>query len=340
MVHYSPQLDKKVLDRLDNAIAICDTEFILHPGFPEFTTRYFTRPLNNFLMIISAVEEDLQTAAEFFPEASERVAHARALIKSLIDTEHCEINAAYAERSLSVHGQIMRTVDGLRTNHRICVLTNCSRTIESISRLRKDKRKEARGISCLRMSSQTNKPMVAQWHDPDSYAAKMVGCRTTNDTESSNSSTGTPSLKSAKDNIREVVLTYRTTGEKALHINQKDKLSAFVRSLLTDNIREHSIALYLDVKQRVVNYMLLSIGVSRQVYMCPKMVFKGALAVGADAVVLIHNHPSGAKTPSKADIDVAKYFKEFEKIVNIPVLEHLILTEEGLHPYFKNGSMT
>jgi DNA repair protein RadC len=74
--------------------------------------------------------------------------------------------------------------------------------------------------------------------------------------------------------------------------------------------------------------------------MCPRIVFQGALAVGADAVVLIHNHPAGSRTPSKADIDVAKYFKEFERIVAIPVLEHLILTEEGLHPYFKNGSVT
>ena len=161
----------------------------------------------------------------------------------------------------------------------------------------------------------------------------MVGFRISSDLNLSKSSTGTPSLKLADKYIREVNISYRTTVQKTLHISEKRLLAAFVRSLLSDNIREHSIALFLDKNGNVVHYTLLSIGITDQVYMPRDAVFQRAFAVGADAIVLVHNHPSGTRTPSKADISVAKIFDMTATILGKPILENLIFTEDGLHPY-------
>lgn len=327
MANYSPLLDERVLDRLDNAYAICDTEFLLHPGFPDFVMRYFTRPFSSCLVLLSGVLEDIERTAYCFPETAGRVSLAKRLISSLADSEYCETNATFADRRLSVHGQIMRAVDCLRINHRICVLTNCSRTIESVSRLRKEQRKEARGVSCLRMSNRTNMPMVAWWHDSDKHAASMIGARTTEIVEPKDRSTGKPKLKSAEFYIREAIVQYKTTGHKKILSSQKEAIAVFVRSVMLDNSREHMIALYVDGAGYIMNYSVIAIGQANQVHFHPREIYQAGQIVGAVSIILVHNHPSGNLVPSPADINCIKLFDEAAKSSLIPVIDHMIVTD-------------
>ena len=63
-------------------------------------------------------------------------------------------------------------------------------------------------------------------------------------------------------------------------------------------------------------------------------VVKRALELGATAVILVHNHPSGDPTPSRADIDMTKLIVDAARPFNIAVHDHIIVGREG-HASFR-----
>ncbi len=67
----------------------------------------------------------------------------------------------------------------------------------------------------------------------------------------------------------------------------------------------------------------------------PREVIKRALELGASAIILVHNHPSGDPNPSQADIDITKQIIDAAKGVNVKVHDHLIIAD-GTHYSFKS----
>lgn len=57
----------------------------------------------------------------------------------------------------------------------------------------------------------------------------------------------------------------------------------------------------------------------------PREVFREAVATGASAIVLMHNHPSGDSTPSEADIKVTRDMIRAGQLMKIEVLDHVIM---------------
>lgn len=68
-----------------------------------------------------------------------------------------------------------------------------------------------------------------------------------------------------------------------------------------------------------------------------RLILKKALENNASSIVLCHNHPSGNTQPSDADIQITKKLKEAGKIMEIPVLDHLIVTENGYFSFTDEG---
>lgn len=62
---------------------------------------------------------------------------------------------------------------------------------------------------------------------------------------------------------------------------------------------------------------------------------KRALELGATALIIVHNHPSGDPTPSKADIDMTRQVAEAESKLRITVHDHIIIGRTG-HASFKS----
>ena len=69
----------------------------------------------------------------------------------------------------------------------------------------------------------------------------------------------------------------------------------------------------------------------------PKLIFAAALKANASSVILAHNHPSGNVQPSQADIQLTKKIKEGGKFLDLPVLDHLIITTEGYYSFADEG---
>jgi len=93
--------------------------------------------------------------------------------------------------------------------------------------------------------------------------------------------------------------------------------------------REHFVALMLDAKNGIIGIHTVSVGTLFCAVVSPREVFKAAILSNAASVIVAHNHPSGDVTPSPEDIQVTRILQEAGKILDIEVLDHVIVGEEG-----------
>jgi len=110
-------------------------------------------------------------------------------------------------------------------------------------------------------------------------------------------------------------------------IKGPNDVADFVRSVLTDNSREHCVALYLDGAHQVVSYSIISIGTANMSVVHPREVFQRAILAGAISIIIAHNHPSGVLTPSDEDHKVTQRLKDAGEILGIKLLDHLIVSD-------------
>jgi DNA repair protein RadC len=61
----------------------------------------------------------------------------------------------------------------------------------------------------------------------------------------------------------------------------------------------------------------------------PREVVRRALELSATALILVHNHPSGDPTPSRADIDMTKMIIDAAKPLGIAIHDHIIIGKDG-----------
>ncbi len=95
--------------------------------------------------------------------------------------------------------------------------------------------------------------------------------------------------------------------------------------------------LYLNYSNKVIAKSQLSKGGITGTVVDIRIVFKIALEQNATSIILSHNHPSGKLQPSDADIIITKKIKMAGQQSDIPVLDHLIITEKGFYSFNDNG---
>jgi DNA repair protein RadC len=71
----------------------------------------------------------------------------------------------------------------------------------------------------------------------------------------------------------------------------------------------------------------------------PKVVFATALKAKATKIILSHNHPTGNLQPSKEDIALTRKLVEAGKLLDLPVIDHMILTQSSFFSYADHGLM-
>lgn len=85
--------------------------------------------------------------------------------------------------------------------------------------------------------------------------------------------------------------------------------------------------LSLDTKHRVLRASILSVGTLDASIVHPREVFREAVAAGAAALVLFHNHPSGDPEPSEDDVRLTERLAAAGILMGIDVLDHVILAD-------------
>lgn len=87
--------------------------------------------------------------------------------------------------------------------------------------------------------------------------------------------------------------------------------------------------LYLDTRNRLILDHHVGDGDIDQAAIHPRQVVKQALDVGAAALILVHNHPSGSPEPSRADIDITNRIAEAGRLLGVTVHDHVVIGREG-----------
>ena len=108
----------------------------------------------------------------------------------------------------------------------------------------------------------------------------------------------------------------------------EDVADMFMREMATLD-REHFRAVLLNTKNRILGVRTISIGSLNASIVHAREVFKAAVAESAQAIVLVHNHPSGLPEPSSEDIVVTERLAEAGRILGIEILDHIVLGSQG-----------
>jgi DNA repair protein RadC len=103
----------------------------------------------------------------------------------------------------------------------------------------------------------------------------------------------------------------------------------YCRAAMAFADREQLRILFLDKRNHVIADEVQQTGTVDHTPVYPREVVKRALELSATAVILVHNHPSGDPTPSRADIDMTRHIIQAAKPLGIEVHDHVIVGRDG-----------
>lgn len=133
------------------------------------------------------------------------------------------------------------------------------------------------------------------------------------------------------------IATVKASQAAALHLSRArvmqqpivsswQALLDYCRAAMGHDKTEAFRILFLDRKNRLIGDEVQQRGTIDHTPVYPREVVKRALELGATALILVHNHPSGDATPSKADIEMTKQIAAAAGPLGIVLHDHLIMT--------------
>ncbi|MFT3681614.1 MAG: DNA repair protein RadC [Ferruginibacter sp.] len=120
-------------------------------------------------------------------------------------------------------------------------------------------------------------------------------------------------------------------------IRSSNDMAEYLRALLKDFSYEVFAVLFLNKANKVNHFEVLSRGGITGTVADPRIILKKALETGATSIALCHNHPSGNLKPSRADEELTRKIKEAASYLDIAVIDHIIVSEEGYYSFADEG---
>lgn len=144
--------------------------------------------------------------------------------------------------------------------------------------------------------------------------------------------------------IAEIELVYKTkvnASQRPKITSSKDMYEILKAAWNEDKIEfiEQFKVVLLNRANRVLGIYDLSTGGTCGTICDAKLVFAAAIKSNASSVILAHNHPSGQLFPSEADKRYTKKLVLIGELMEIPVLDHLIITKESFYSFVDDGIM-
>lgn len=120
-------------------------------------------------------------------------------------------------------------------------------------------------------------------------------------------------------------------------LQSPDAVKDYLRLKLGERPHEVFAVVFMDSQNRVIAYEELFRGTLTQTSVYPREVVLEALKRNAAAVILCHNHPSGAAQPSRADEALTLTLKSALALVDVRVLDHMIVTRAKVLSFAEEG---
>jgi DNA repair protein RadC len=124
--------------------------------------------------------------------------------------------------------------------------------------------------------------------------------------------------------------------EKTLVKNSRE-VASYLQALLRDHTHEVFAVIFLNRAGRIKHFEIVSQGGITGTVVDPRLILKKALAEDAVSIILCHNHPSGNLKPSKADEELTTKIQEAARYLDIKLLDHIIVSEEGYFSFADEG---
>lgn len=135
-------------------------------------------------------------------------------------------------------------------------------------------------------------------------------------------------------------LSRRKRAEGALDLDKitsSKSVFEIMQPVIGELPHEEFWVLYLNNSNRVIQKAQLSVGGITGTIVDIRIIFKKALECNATSLILTHNHPSGKLKPSDADREITKKLKLAGQQMDILVLDHVIVTENGFYSFNDQG---
>lgn len=116
-------------------------------------------------------------------------------------------------------------------------------------------------------------------------------------------------------------------------VNSPTTVVNFFQNQLRHLNKEEFIVVFLNTKNMISSYEVISIGSLNASIVHPREVFNRAIKKSAASILLVHNHPSGNPEPSQDDIAITKRLWEVGNLIGIHVLDHLIISDDAYYSF-------
>ena len=116
-------------------------------------------------------------------------------------------------------------------------------------------------------------------------------------------------------------------------ILSSQKLAKKMQQELGHKKQEHLVALYLNTQNQIIHQQTIFIGSATRSIAEPREILHYAIKHMATSLILVHNHPSGAVSPSRNDDHVTKLVKDACDLMGIVLLDHLIVSHSSYFSY-------
>ncbi|MCB0279950.1 MAG: DNA repair protein RadC [Calditrichaeota bacterium] len=120
-------------------------------------------------------------------------------------------------------------------------------------------------------------------------------------------------------------------------MNQPDKIAAYFIARYCDYPVERFIVILLNHSNFMIDYRFVTSGLVSETLVHPREVFAEAIKRLSSKIILLHNHPSGKLLPSQADIDITRQMVHAGKLLGIPVMDHIIISQSGYYSFRSHG---
>lgn len=134
----------------------------------------------------------------------------------------------------------------------------------------------------------------------------------------------------------------RRRSEEALtrqKITSSKDVFEIMHGILSDAAYEEFWILLLSRNNRLLQRVNVSAGGLSGTVADPKKIFKISLEYHAASVILCHNHPSGNRMPSEADIQLTRKMTQGGKLLDLPVLDHVIIGNDEYYSFADEGML-
>lgn len=122
-------------------------------------------------------------------------------------------------------------------------------------------------------------------------------------------------------------------------IKSSAQAATYLCQSLKDLPYEAFAVLYLNRANKIIHFEMISKGGITGTIADPRIILKIALEHGATSIIISHNHPSGNLQPSKADEEITHKIREAAKLIDVVLLDHIIISEEGYYSFMDEGKL-